>query len=212
MPAAAAESGSCIDFRSVARNRLHDRSRNPAFEMRGVQRNRVMMYIRYERCRGEAGRNRHSGWPHLHDVRIFATSARGATERMSDETILAAGYWAVLTAVEAGAPYAVPVIYGWDGGAAYVLMQAGRKERALRVEPWASLTVPDGAGGSVLMRGRVEWLEELGQKVHAADVVRRQIEGRRAVSVRDAGRFLRARVIRLVPTEVLRLEVSSHPL
>ncbi len=125
---------------------------------------------------------------------------------MSDDDVLGSGYWGVLTVVEAGGPYAVPVIYGWDGGIAYVLMQAGRKERALRADAWASLSVPDGTGGTVLVRGRVEWLEELTQKVQAADVVRRQMEGRRAPSARDAARFIRARVIKLVPEEVVRLE------
>src|SRR5690606_40739786 len=100
----------------------------------------------------------------------------------------------------------VPVIYGWDDGVAYVLMQAGRKERALRAQSGACLTVPDGAGGSVLVRGRAEWLEELTQKVHAADVVRRQMEGRRAPSARDAARFIRARVMKLVPEQVVRME------
>lgn len=128
---------------------------------------------------------------------------------MSDDDVLAAGYWGVLTVVDAGGPYAVPVVYGWEAGAAYVLMQPGRKERALRADPGASLSVPDGAGGSVLVRGRVEWLEDLTQKVHAADVVRRQMEGRRTPTARDAARFIRARVMKLVPDEVVRMEAPQ---
>lgn len=130
---------------------------------------------------------------------------------MNSDAVLAAGYWAILTAVEAGAPYAVPVIYGWDGSAAYVLMQPGRKERALRACADACLSVPAGAGASVLIRGRGEWVDELTRKAHAADVVRRQMAGRRAPSVRDAARLVRAHVMKLVPHEVLWMDAPAAP-
>jgi len=137
---------------------------------------------------------------------FFDQCAQTGSERMDNDEILTAGYWGVLTAVEAGAPYAVPVIYGWDGQAAYVLMQPGRKERALRGCTAACLSVCAGDGGTVLVRGRGEWVEELTKKAHAADVVRRQMAGRRAPSIRDAARLVRAQVLKLVPLEVTRLE------
>lgn len=117
--------------------------------------------------------------------------------------LLARHFWGVLTAVDGAAPYAVPVIYGWDGRAAYVLMLPGRKEQLLRAHPHACLSVIDGVdGGSVLLRGRAEWVEALPAKVHAADVVRRQMAGRRAPSVRDAARLVHACILRLVPEAV----------
>jgi nitroimidazol reductase NimA-like FMN-containing flavoprotein (pyridoxamine 5'-phosphate oxidase superfamily) len=122
------------------------------------------------------------------------------------EAVLARNYWGVLGTVEAAGPYAVPVIYGWDGEALYVLMRAGRKATNLHARGAASLLVVEREGGvparSVLVLGAVEWVRDMGGMMHAANVVRRQMAGRRQPSVRDVARLLHASIARLVPAEV----------
>lgn len=217
---------------------MYASARKPGIPVRTVYKNRAQRHVLDEHIRTRKGAHGRSEWLCLHGVRIFSTTVQRRGERVEPQEILSAEYWAILTVLDTGAPYAVPVVYGWDGSAAYVLMQPGRKQRALRAQPVACLSVPVtpdardaqsppaglpdapggargalsprgmGGGGTVLVRGRCEWVDELVGKAHAADVVRRQMAGRRAPSVRDAARLVRADVLKLVPEEIRWVEVA----
>jgi nitroimidazol reductase NimA-like FMN-containing flavoprotein (pyridoxamine 5'-phosphate oxidase superfamily) len=119
--------------------------------------------------------------------------------------LLERNFWGVLATTLEGRPYAVPVIYGWDGRSFYVLMEEGRKARTIEANPQVCLTVAErGEDGwrSAIIAARVEWVKGLPRRLRAVDIVRRQMVGRRAPSVRDAGRLARARIARLVPEVV----------
>ena len=129
--------------------------------------------------------------------------------------LLARNVWGVLATADGGAPYAVPVIYGWDGRDIFILMLPGRKERVLRAHPAACLTVIEQSrtevGASVAVSGAVHFVEDLAGKVRAADVVRRQMAGRRAPSLRDAARLAHARIACLAPRRFTLLPAPAHP-
>lgn len=115
--------------------------------------------------------------------------------------------WGVLATSAYDQPYAVPVIYGFDGEFFYVANSPGRKVRNLEANPSVCLTIAEVENGgvrwrSVVVIGRVEWIEEVSGRLHAFNVLRKQHGDRPRRSVRDAARLARARVVRIIPTEI----------
>lgn len=114
--------------------------------------------------------------------------------------------WGILATSDEGAPYAVPVAYGWDGQRIYLACAAGRKLANLEREPAACLTVVEVKDGtswrSAVARGRIHWLDSLADRLGAARAIHRQRAGNAPFSPSDLGRFARARFARLDPYEL----------
>ena len=112
--------------------------------------------------------------------------------------------WGVLCTVGDGAPYAVPVGYGFDGRCAYFASAPGRKLRNLLAAPRVCLTVLDVHDGdewcSVVLSGIAEPVIDLPGQMRAVRAIQRQ-RGTR-VTAQDVARFARATVIRITPTEI----------
>lgn len=81
----------------------------------------------------------------------------------------------VVSLVDAGEPYAVPVFYGLDGDALVLGLSEGRKTRALDRDPRVCVTVtevrPDGFWRSVQVRGVVRWLTSEMDRVAAIEAL-----------------------------------------
>lgn len=95
--------------------------------------------------------------------------------------IVARNFWGVLSTVGDGQPYAVPIIYGYDG-AFYAVVRDGRKLRNLDENPRACLNVVETTAmaktwRSALALGRVEWLVDDGAVASALEVIRDQYPG-----------------------------------
>lgn len=135
----------------------------------------------------------------------------GASSRELEERemrdLLTESWWGVLATASGGQPYAVPVVYGYDGRRIWVVSREGRKTRNLRENPAVCLTVTRVADGgsswaSVLVLGRARLGNGLAEKLAALRALRRQCGSREPVSPADAAGMATARVIRIDPEEV----------
>lgn len=112
--------------------------------------------------------------------------------------------WGVLSTIGDGAPYAVPVGYGFDGRYAYLASAPGRKLRNLLASPQVCLTVLDVRDGdrwtSVVLIGTAAPVTNLPGQMRAVRAIQRQRGAR--VTAQDVARFARATVIRITPTEI----------
>ena len=106
----------------------------------------------------------------------------------------------VLSVVEDGAPYAVPVYYGWDGQALHLGVAEGRKTRALDADPRVCVVVTETGPGddwrSVVVMGTARALTEPEERARGIDVLvvhnRRPERGATAPATRrGGGRILR---------------------
>jgi uncharacterized protein len=114
---------------------------------------------------------------------------------------------AVLATSADDVPYAVPVIYGYDGSDFFVAMRDGRKADNLDRNPAVCLTIADveDAGvrwRSVVVAGSARWVRGINARLHALDTLRRQHEDRFAAHPRDVARLAGARVLRISPESV----------
>lgn len=124
------------------------------------------------------------------------------------EACLEANRWGVLATVADGQPYAVPLIYGWNGETLYFVASAGRKVDNLQRNPDVCFTVTEVREGghrwrSVIVHGRAELVDDVAGKFSAL----RALRGHLSVSVTDVtlsdvAALAHARVIRLQPNEV----------
>ncbi|MGQ0560277.1 MAG: pyridoxamine 5'-phosphate oxidase family protein [Gemmatimonadota bacterium] len=127
--------------------------------------------------------------------------------RQEIEDFLKQGFWGVLATAVNDQPYGVPIIYAYDDdGMFYVANGPGQKLRNLEANPNVTLTVVEledygRRWKSVIVYGRVEFLEDLSDKLHAFNALRKQIP-RPAARLRDAAKLAAARVLRIVPTEI----------
>jgi nitroimidazol reductase NimA-like FMN-containing flavoprotein (pyridoxamine 5'-phosphate oxidase superfamily) len=122
------------------------------------------------------------------------------------EEILARNCWGVLAMVEDGVPYAVQIIYGYDGNNFVFANGPGRKAEVLAKNPRVSLVVTEveeqgKRWRSVIIKGTIEWIEDLGGKMSAFNTLRKQVPFT-AQRVRDAAKLASAKVARLVPSEI----------
>lgn len=81
----------------------------------------------------------------------------------------------VVSVVDAGEPYAVPVFYGFDGHALFLGVAEGRKTRALDVSARVYIVVtevgPGDAWRSVAIAGRARTLVDAAERQAAIDVL-----------------------------------------
>lgn len=103
--------------------------------------------------------------------------------------ILARHRLCILSVVDGGAPYAVPLFYGFDGATLHLGLAEGRKTRALDANPALCITVTElgegDAWASVQVTGVAEWVEEPAAR---AESVRALMEHNRRIRAlrRDA--------------------------
>lgn len=134
----------------------------------------------------------------------------GISREMTEEEIqdlLERSWWGNLATAEEDGPYAVPVIYGWDGDHFYIASRAGRKIRNLERNPAVCLTVVEATGlgepwHSVLVLGDADLVH--GFRGHAAAIkaLRGQVGRGGRVTPKDVARMAAAKVIRIVPREI----------
>lgn len=130
-----------------------------------------------------------------------------ALSRHEIDEFLKRGFWGVLATALDNQPYGVPIIYAYDEkGVFYVANGPGKKIDIVQQNPNVTLTVVEledygRRWKSVIVYGRVELVEEMGEKLHAFNALRKQIP-RPAARLRDAAKLAMAKVIRIVPTEI----------
>ncbi len=127
--------------------------------------------------------------------------------RADVEAVIAGNWWGTLATSVDDQPYGVPVVYGYDGEHFYVASAAGRKVEAVEANPLVSLTIveaePDATGwSSVIAFGRVEFVRDPAGYLRALEALRRQRDYTGSVGPKDVARMARARVMRIIPTEI----------
>lgn len=138
------------------------------------------------------------------------TSRFGISREMTDEEVehlLGRCWWGNLATAEEGGPYAVPVIYGWDGEDFYVASRAGRKITNLEANPAVCLTVVEAEGlgepwYSVVVLGDAELVHGFGGHVKAIRALRAQVGRMGKIRKKDVAAMAAAKVIRISPREV----------
>ncbi len=112
--------------------------------------------------------------------------ARGRTARdLTQEEIdalIADNFVATLATVGDGQPYAVPFIYGYDGGTFYGVLSPGRKVRNIEQNPNVCITIVNTEDGakrwrSVVATGKASWVEGVLKLGHALNTIRKQYPG-----------------------------------
>ena len=121
-------------------------------------------------------------------------------------------HWGILATSLHDQPYAVPVVYGWDGQSLYFASAPGRKAEILRVNPRVCFTIPDVHDASkgwtsVVVTGRIEWVEDVAGKLAAFNILRKQVPGSPRLS--DAARLARASVASILVETVTGRAVGS---
>lgn len=142
----------------------------------------------------------------MHAEDAGSRSGRALSKDEIDE-FLKKGFWGVLATSVGDEPYGVPIIYAYDeDGMFYVANGPGKKIENVQKNPNVTLTVVEledygRKWKSVIIYGRVEILNDLADKLHAFNALRKQIP-RPAARLRDAAKLAMAKVIRIVPTEM----------
>ena len=103
-------------------------------------------------------------------------------------------------------PYAVPIIYGYDGAQFVFANGPGRKVEVLRSNPEVCLVVTEVENSgqrwrSVVVRGKVEWVEGTVERLAAFNLLRKQIPFT-AQRASDASKIATAPVARIIPAEI----------
>lgn len=134
--------------------------------------------------------------------RIRSSRALDAAEI---DACLRATKWGVLATIEDGGPYAVPVVFGYDGKQLYVASVAGRKMRNIDANPEVCLTIADVAPRmarwrSVLVRGQARHVRDPVGLAKAMRALRRNVA--MPVTAQDLARLARARVFRIEAVEL----------
>ncbi len=118
------------------------------------------------------------------------------------------GYWGVLAMAVDDEPYGVPIIYGYDDdGTFYIANGPGKKITMLEQNPAVTLTVVEVEDfgkrwRSVIAKGNVEIVNDLTERMHAFNTLRKQIPASFTSRLKDAAKVAQATVVRLVPTEI----------
>ena len=126
--------------------------------------------------------------------------------RAEIDEILKRNCWGVLAMVADDTPYAVPIIYGYNGVDFVFANAPGQKTDVLALNPRVNLVVTEveehgKRWRSVVIKGEIEWIDDLGGKLSAFNTLRKQIPFS-AQRVRDAAKLAGALVARLVPSEI----------
>ncbi|MGH7540589.1 MAG: pyridoxamine 5'-phosphate oxidase family protein [Gemmatimonadota bacterium] len=138
-----------------------------------------------------------------------SASRFGARELAPHEIdeLLRRGWWGTLATSADGEPYGVPVVYGYDGERFYIASAPGKKIRNIEANANVCLTVVETDGGpgdwaSVLVLGHAELVRGIRGHLDAVRALRAQVGRRGEVTMEDAKRLARAKVIAIVPREV----------
>ncbi len=134
----------------------------------------------------------------------------GISREMTDEEVadlLERSWWGSLSTVEEDGPYAVPVIYGWDGEHFYIASRAGRKIDNLEQNPAVCLTVVEatGLGGpwhSVVALGDATLVHGFRGHGKAVRALRKQVGREGKVTKESVARMAAAKVIRVEPRQI----------
>jgi len=108
---------------------------------------------------------------------VAGTPARGIVPLSNAECrgVLERQRLCVVSVVDDGEPYAVPVFYGFDGRALFLGVAEGRKTRALDVSARVYIVVtevgPGDAWRSVAIAGRARTLTDAAERQAAIDVL-----------------------------------------
>ncbi|HSL71518.1 MAG TPA: pyridoxamine 5'-phosphate oxidase family protein [Longimicrobiales bacterium] len=122
------------------------------------------------------------------------------------DALIARNCWGVLAMVSDGTPYAVQIIYGYDGHSFVFANGPGRKVDVLEDNPQVSLVITEveehgKRWRSVVVKGTVEWIEDFTARLSAFNTLRKQIPFS-AQRMRDAAKLASAKVARIVPSEI----------
>jgi hypothetical protein len=165
--------------------------------------------IRQQLDRIEAALELHLGPPPASSPAAGASHSRTTLplDPAEIDAILRRNCWGVLATAAGARAYAVPVIYGYDGTAIYMVSGPGRKLTALQENPAVCFTLAEVEEGgarwrSVVLHGEARPVEELLARVAAFNVLRRQVSGHRTASVRDVTRLTSVAVVRITPAEI----------
>ena len=137
---------------------------------------------------------------------VLSSRKREPLSESEIHELLARNCWGVLSMVSGQEPYAVPIIYGWDGTQFVFANGPGRKVDVLKANPEVCLVVAEVEGygqnwKSVVVRGRIEWVEGTIDRIAAFNLLRKQIPFT-AQRVSDASKIASAPVARIIPTEI----------
>ena len=109
---------------------------------------------------------------------VLATPPARVIVPLSDaecRTVLERQRLCVVSVVDGGEPYAVPVFYGFDGQTLYLGVAEGRKTRALDVSARVYIVVTEVGPGdgwrSVAIAGRARTLTDAAERQAAIDVL-----------------------------------------
>lgn len=116
-------------------------------------------------------------------------------------------WWGVLSTSADGRPYAVPVVYGFDGDGFWIVSREGRKTRNLERNPAVCLSVSRVAGdgsawASVVVTGTGRLVDGVRARLAALRALRRQCGRLGRPRPADAARMAGTRVIRIEPEEI----------
>ena len=126
--------------------------------------------------------------------------------RSEIDALIERNCWGVLSLVEGDRPYAVPVIYGYDGVAFVFANGPGRKVDIIDANPRVCLVITEveEAGKrwrSVVVKGAIEWVDDLTGKVAAFHQLRKQVPSA-TPRISDATKLATARVARIRVEEI----------
>ena len=114
--------------------------------------------------------------------------------------------WGILCTVGQGAPYGVPVSYGFDGRSLFVASGPGRKRRNLETDASVCITVAEVEDGdhwtSVVVTGNALHVDDLRGKFHALNSIRRQRSNGGAPSATDLARIAGASIFRITADQI----------
>lgn len=136
---------------------------------------------------------------------------RGAARELDAEemrAVVARNFWAVLSTVDGDQPYAVPIIYGFDG-AFYAVLRDGRKLRHMDANPRVCMNIVEVAElaktwRSVLVLGTVAFIATDEDMRAAIEVIRAQYPGlpTRSGATMDGLRAQGFRVMKVTVSEM----------
>lgn len=123
------------------------------------------------------------------------------------ERFLDRNWWGVLSTLEEHFPYAVPVVYGYDGDHFYIANKIGRKTSNIEAHSGVCLCVTEVQRGnaewsSVVVTGDAEFVDDSEGQLDALRALRGQTGADLKVGPQDLSRLAVARVVRIVPREI----------
>jgi uncharacterized protein len=135
-----------------------------------------------------------------------STRSRTALDEAEIQALLARNCWGVLAMSINDTPYAVPIIYGYDGEQFVFANGPGQKLETLKANPVVCLVIAEveNAGKvwrSVVAKGRVDWITDEAQRLVAFELIRQQM-GFTAERAEDAEKIATAPLARIIPTEI----------